>query len=537
MIERAGRNSAPAYFGLRGSAVAGLDALAGRGTIGSMRSFALRLLAAAATVIAMLGTAAAVPADSPPSDGLVLWLDASDAATLAVADGSVVAWRDKSASARSCQSRGAGRATFVADAMNGRGVVRFDGRVAFDTDLADVARTVPGPVNVFVVSRRVADQAGGPKWQRVVSNWNGSGHDNAAPNSNVLAGRDGNSDAYGPVIDHATKSDATLAKLRIGGNAQFDGQFLRGDVAEVLVYDREFLTFDDAQAVYRYLAAKWAAALPPALGWTRREPLEETPQRVTDTLPLSDQANRAGWVRHEPLTDEFDGDTLDRRKWTDSMAWWKGRPPAWFSPNNVAVRDGMLQLTFRRDEPPPDLVDQGYRDYSSACAMSIHGNTLRYGYVEIRARPMASAASSSFWLYVAPGTVVDPPGGSLGREIDVFEIGGKSVGRERSYCMNLHAERIVDGQKQTWTSGGTWTAPFEFAADFHVYGLRWEEDEIEYFVDGVPVRRVNNDCWHLPMHVIIDSESMIDWLGSPDDADLPSTYSIDYVRTWVRKKP
>ena len=39
------------------------------------------------------------------------------------------------------------------------------------------------------------------------------------------------------------------------------------------------------------------------------------------------------------------------------------------------------------------------------------------------------------------------------------------------------------------------------------------------------------------MHVIFDSESMIEWLGVPHAADLPSTYSIDYVRTWARPKP
>jgi len=502
-----------------------------------MRRSALVLVAALAAATAPdWGSAAEHPA-SPPAAGLVLWLDAADTATLTLTDGTVTAWLDKSPRARSCRAEGRGTARRVADGANGRGMVRFDGGVSFATEITDADKTAQGFVNVFVVSRRLPDQAGGPQWQRIVSSWNGSGRDNAAPNFSVTADRAGKNGPYSPVIDHASRSDVTLAKLRIGGSAQIDGHYLHGDVAEVLIYDREFLTFEDVQAVCRYLAAKWAAPLPPGHGWTRRGPLGDTPTRATDAFPLSDQANAAGWVRHEPLSDEFDGGALDRDKWIDSMFWWPGRQPAWFSPDNVAVRDGMLHLTFRHASPPPELAAKGYRDFSSACAMSKPGNVLRYGYIEIRARPMASAASSAFWLCVAPGVNPEAGAGSMGTEIDVFEIGGKAAGYERSFGMNLHAVRIAAGGKERWASGGTWKAPFDLAADFHVYGLRWDEDEIEYFVDGVPVRRVTNDCWHLPMHVIFDSESMIEWLGVPHAADLPSTYSIDYVRTWVRPKP
>jgi len=491
--------------------------------------------AAFATVFPMAWATAAESLDSPPTAGLVLWLDASDAATLSVTDGAVTSWRDKSPNGRACQAQGRGKAAFAPDAINDRVVVRFDGGVAFSTAAQSTRGTLKGPVNVVAVSRRLPEQAGGPQWQRLVSGWNGSGRDNAVPNFSVTADQDGNAGPYGPVINHANYGDVELATLRIGGSAQFEGHYLRGDVAEVLVYDRDFLTFEDAQAVYRYLAAKWAAPLPPAHGWTRQGPLGESPRRVSDALPLSDQANAAGWVRHEPLSDEFVGDTLDRDKWIDTMFWWRGRQPAWFSPENVAVREGMLRLTFRRATPPPDLASQGYRDYSSACVMSKPGNTLCCGYVEIRARPMASSASSSFWLHVPPGSTPEPAAGSVGTEIDIFEIGGKADGLERSYNMNLHAVRIDAGHKERWASGGRWAAPFDLAADFHVYGLRWDKDEIEYFVDGVPVRNVVNDCWRAPMHVIFDSESMFDWLGVPKDEDLPSVYSIDYVRTWVRQ--
>ncbi len=35
--------------------------------------------------------------------------------------------------------------------------------------------------------------------------------------------------------------------------------------------------------------------------------------------------------------------------------------------------------------------------------------------------------------------------------------------------------------------------------------------------------------------LIFDSETMPGWFGMPEDADLPSTFSVDYVRAWKKK--
>ena len=77
--------------------------------------------------------------------------------------------------------------------------------------------------------------------------------------------------------------------------------------------------------------------------------------------------------------------------------------------------------------------------------------------------------------------------------------------------------------------------PLRLADDYHVYGLEWDKDEIKFFVDGVVVRSVENTHWHQPLFLTFDSETMPDWFGMPDDEDLPSTFSIEYVRAWKRK--
>ena len=76
---------------------------------------------------------------------------------------------------------------------------------------------------------------------------------------------------------------------------------------------------------------------------------------------------------------------------------------------------------------------------------------------------------------------------------------------------------------------------FDLADDFHVYGLEWDEREIKFYFDGVLVRNGPNTDWHQPLTLNFDSETMPEWFGLPKDEDLPSTFSIEYVRAWKKR--
>lgn len=262
----------------------------------------------------------------------------------------------------------------------------------------------------------------------------------------------------------------------------------------------------------------------PSKIWLRTGPLGETPKRTTDTFPLSDQTNKGGWAKFEAMSDEFEGKELDLNKWAYGIPPWKGRQPALFRDKNVAVADGKLHLTMRKEKLPPDAEKLGYKHYSSAALHTQSRSS--YGYYEVKAKPMNSGGSSAFWFKreAAPGWVT---------EIDVFEIGGKAKGFEFKYNMNLHVFQ-TPAEKKHWNVGGKWIAPWRLADDYHVYGLDWGKDEIQWFVDGVIVYSVENTHWHQPLWLIFDSETMPDWLGMPDDNDLPSTFSVEYVRAWKR---
>lgn len=264
--------------------------------------------------------------------------------------------------------------------------------------------------------------------------------------------------------------------------------------------------------------------------WTLQGPLGESPKRVTESLPLSDQSNRGGWVKYEPLGDEFDGPALDTNKWIVGMSWWRGRQPAWFNPTNVSVSGGQLHLTMRKEPVPADLGKAGYHDYTSA---ALHSRLRAgYGYCEVRARAMNSGGSSSFWFQQEDRAA--HPGWDT--EVDVFELCGRNPRHDHRYYMTLHVTQTPQ-EKRHWQVGSYWEAPWRFSEEFHVFGFEWGRDELRWYVDGVLVHTVQNTHWHQPLFLIFDSETMPEWFGMPDDADLPSTFTIEYVRAWVKSGP
>jgi len=259
--------------------------------------------------------------------------------------------------------------------------------------------------------------------------------------------------------------------------------------------------------------------------WVLKGELGKRPQRMTADYPLSDQSNKGGWQKYELMSDEFEADKLDEQKWYAHNPGWKGRQPAFFSEGNVQVSEGKLHLTMRKEEPPENLKDKGYHTYSSAAVQS--KTRVLYGYFEIKAKPMRSHGSSAFWFYdIAP---------ELWTEIDVFEIGGGVPDWKKKYNMNLHVFKTPQ-EKKHWSKPGGWISPDDWADDYHVYGLEWNEEKLTWYVDGVPVRWTKNTNWHQPLTMNFDSETMPDWFGLPRDEDLPSVFSIEYVRAW-KKQP
>jgi beta-glucanase (GH16 family) len=226
------------------------------------------------------------------------------------------------------------------------------------------------------------------------------------------------------------------------------------------------------------------------------------------------------WEPIPELTDEFEQPLLDEAKWHDHYPKWDGRKPGYFSRKNIAVHDGKLHITARM-ENLPDLPE-GYHTFTTGAVKS--KVSVKYGYFEIKCRPMRSKASSGFWFNEgSPGWWT---------EIDVFEVG--PVGqRERTVFTSAHVFR-APGLEKGFAKPGKWEAPFNLADDYHTYALLWEKDTITFYVDGRVFRQMENTHWHNPSHLNLNSEIKQTWFGLPDKEELPATFSIEYVRSWRR---
>ena len=117
----------------------------------------------------------------------------------------------------------------------------------------------------------------------------------------------------------------------------------------------------------------------------------------------------------------------------------------------------------------------------------------------------------------------------------MFEIGGKAKGFEHKYNMTLHVFQTPHGE-EALERGRRVDCPL-------AVGRRLPRLRLGM---GARTRSsstwmacwcgsVENTHWHQPLYLIFDSETMPEWFGMPEDKDLPSTFSVEYVRAWKKK--
>ena len=259
---------------------------------------------------------------------------------------------------------------------------------------------------------------------------------------------------------------------------------------------------------------------------------------MTEILPAVPL--RGDYAVNPDFSDDFEGRSLDRSKWVDFYADWKGRAAGFFSPDNVRVEDGMLKLTAR-DVPAGSLTDEqkemGFEPRSSAIIRS--RKKILYGCFQTEFRTMHAAVCNAFWLNDPLDTEKKHRPGSFSDEIDMFEVFGKSPnGIADTFFTTCHRMstpymegRIFSGNTR-FTNRKAAPKPFSFARDFHTATFLWTPDHLEWYLDGQLEFRHPNDYYHSPMRLNVDCEFMPGWCGRADSADLPSDFLLRYIRVW-----
>ncbi|HEY3321932.1 MAG TPA: autotransporter-associated beta strand repeat-containing protein, partial [Planctomycetota bacterium] len=221
----------------------------------------------------------APPAGAPPVPGYLVWLDATDAASVGVALGSPVSqWSDKSGGARHfSQGVAANQPIYTANAIFGKPALRFDGgatnavadrlysAAAISTQTVFIVNTSITYVNLRgIFGQHNADfgirMASATDWQHP---GNGADYTNPGGSAMYIDGVAGTSFG-GQGIPHvltAARSAVSSIQTAIGNYWNLDGRAFNGDIGEVLIYGGA-LTATQRQAVEAYLMGKWMGGLP-----------------------------------------------------------------------------------------------------------------------------------------------------------------------------------------------------------------------------------------------------------------------------------
>lgn len=236
-------------------------------------------------------------------------------------------------------------------------------------------------------------------------------------------------------------------------------------------------------------------------------------------------------------SDEFDGDTLDRKKWGFPSYRQRGAADL-NSPGTVRVADGKLYLTtLWRDEK----VHASY--------ITTHGRfTQRYGYFESRLRfHKHQGHHGAFWVQTPSFQgAIDKPADS-GTEIDIIEWFGS--GRRRGWAgMNIYywgtlpdgkpgkirSPSIPDFPKMGGPVERDPNSPMADLSDaFRTYGLLWTKDEIVIYCDGVEIMRDSKAVTQIPQHIVL-SLLCAQWERPRlDTSKLPDGMQIEYLRVYT----
>jgi beta-glucanase (GH16 family) len=216
---------------------------------------------------------------------------------------------------------------------------------------------------------------------------------------------------------------------------------------------------------------------------------------------------------HLAWNDEFDGQTLDPKKW-DVMGNSKRRDGFWVKEDSYLDGRGHLLLRTKKD---------GDR-YTCGSIRTLGRFEHAFGYWVVRCKlPEQPGHWPAFWL-MSSGVNKVGNDGRDGTEIDIVEV----PWRNGKITMNLH----WDGYGPQHKSKGTNLVLPELMKGFHTFALRWTTNEYVFYTDGKETWRSSaGGVSQVPEYLKL-TEEIGKWAGDIATAKLPDYFEVDYVRVY-----
>lgn len=193
-------------------------------------------------------------------------------------------------------------------------------------------------------------------------------------------------------------------------------------------------------------------------------------------------------------------------------------------PENIKVENGMLKITAQKE------AFMGSQ-YTSARILTKGLFEQKYGRFEARIKlPWGQGIWPAFWLLGANSDEVSWP--QCG-EIDIMEYRGQEPTTVQG---TVHGPGYSGGES-VFKSYSLQNDRFD--TDFHVFGIEWGENYINFYVDDVLYNQITPDdvtgewVFNHPFYIIMNVAVGGNFVGSPNnETSFPQTMLVDYVRVY-----
>ena len=252
--------------------------------------------------------------------------------------------------------------------------------------------------------------------------------------------------------------------------------------------------------------------------------------------------------------DEFDGNSIDDSKWTfmigdgcdivddpcyfdyDSTRYlcgWGNNELQYYTDReeNAFISDGKLVIRAKKEIP----FYLGQHQYTSARMVTKNKGDWKYGRIDVRAKmPIGRGLWPAVWML--PTENVYGPWPCSG-EIDIMEYLGHEPQRVLGTIHYGHDSWQFNSQTLDLEEG-------TFADDFHVFTVLWNDQCIQFQMDGKDIGVPNTRSTTLPttwpfdqeFHMILNIAVGGNLPGNPDASTIfPQTMEVDYVRVYQEK--
>jgi beta-glucanase (GH16 family) len=274
-----------------------------------------------------------------------------------------------------------------------------------------------------------------------------------------------------------------------------------------------------------------------------------TKDLVTVTI-LDDDDNTAGLViptsgytsptsypgYHLAWSDEFDSTALNLNNWTFELGdgcpnncGWGNNELQYYRQENTSVVNGNLVITALNQK-------FGSRDYTSSRLVSKGKKQFKFGRIDIRAAlPKGKGLWPALWML---GSNIDAVSWPACGEVDMMELTGDLPNR---VVGTVHYGASVSQHQYTGMSDYL-TGTDNFHDQFHVFSINWENNLIEFMVDGQVYQTITptslgtapypfNKNFFFIFNVAVGG----DFPGNPDPATaFPQYMVVDYIRVFQK---